>query len=754
MATVPIPESDYDDEPATGNSGDVFERAMRRFDSVAVPQQEMRATSLGDRRFPLPGGMWEGEWAEQFANMPKPEIDKITPNLEKIETDYRENELDVEFVPSSDADKDTAETIADMYRADAHNFKSSQAHQNAFQEGIRGGFGAWRMSTDYADPDDDDSDEQRVNPGLVIPDADQSVFFGPHVLYDASDADWAFVVTAWDRADADEKWGAQPDFPLIKWAWAWDWFRPEVTQIAEYYEIESVADVRYTFTQAQSGEEQRYYKSEMINGQSAELKKQGWTRKSRNCKRRRVHKYIMSGETILKDCGYIAGGCIPIVPYYYRREIVDNMIRWRGFVSKYKDPQRVYNSAVAKVIETNAISPQQTPIIYSEQMNQQTREDWSRRNIDRKSHLELLMVYSSAGDPMPMQVQYLDPPQVQPAAATLLQVASNDLTDQDDNTDQVSANTSAEAIELAQNRVDAKSGIALDNFRQSLLRAGEIYMGMAREVYYEPGRKVDTMTSDGQDGTAELAEPVIDQSGVYRIRNDLTQGKFKVSASVTESTMTKRQKAQRQALELGAAFMQAQAPNDALAAFYTAAENMDGVGIDDLIAYYRQKSIAIGATKPTPEEQQAIQQAAAQKGSQPDPKEVALQQQMEEIASKTQLNQAKVQQTLAKARLETAQSTVLEKAPAVPQGLANAPETPNPVDQVGTLADAHAKVATANLNNAKAAHLQQTMQHQRIKTGLEIQQQGHDQGHDAAQHALAVRQQEHVESQPAKGASE
>lgn len=127
---------------------------------------------------------------------------------------------------------------------------------------------------------------------------------------------------------------------------------------------------------------------------------------------------------------------------------------------------------------------------------------------------------------------------------------------------------------------------------------------------------------------------------------------------------------------------------------------------------------------------------------------------MQERQSKIGLNQAKIQDTQAQAALRNAQSQVLEKAPAVPQGLANAPETPNPVDQVGTLADAHAKVATANLNNAKAAHLQQTMQHQRIKTGLEIQQQGHDQGHDAAQHALAVRQQEHVESQPAKGVGE
>lgn len=748
-----LAESDEDDDAGEADHSDVFDRAMRRADTVMPVQIEQRAMSLEDRRFvTISGAMWEGQWLEQFENMPRPEIDKISMNLEKIETDYRENRLSVEFIASDDADKDTANTINDMFRADAHNFKAQQAWDNAFQEGIRGGFGAWRLATDYADPYDDDSDEQRVNPGLTIVDADQSVYFDPaSILYDASDAKWAFVISAWARADAVDKWGQVADFPVSKeWAWTWEWYRPDATLIAEYYEVESVGDELWIFTQKQSGEEQRYYKSEMLDGQAAELKNQGWSRKSRGCKRKRVRKYLMSGQAILKDLGYIAGDCIPIVPFYYRRDYVDNMPRWRGYVSKYKDPQRVYNSAVAKVIETNSISAQQTPIIYAEQMNATTREQWSRRNVDRLSHLEKLMVYDADGSPVPMQMEYLDPPQVQPAAAALLQIASNDLTDNDDQTDQVAANVSAEAIELAQNRVDSKSGIALDNFRQSQLRCGEIYMSMGREAYYEPGRKVDTMSNDGQDGQAELQEPVIDQSGIYRIRNDLTKGRFKVSASVTESTVTKRQKAARQSMELGASFMQAQSPTDALACFYTAAENFDGEGMDDLIAYFRQKSIGIGATKPTAEEQQAIEQAQQSKAQQPpDPKEVALQQQVQEIASKTALNQAKVQQTLAKARLETAQSTVLEKAPAVPQGLANAPETPNPVDQVATIADAHAKVASANLDNAKADHLHETIRHQRIKTGAELAAQAHGQTMDVAGHQLAVRQQEHVEAQPA-----
>ena len=32
-------------------------------------------------------------------------------------------------------------------------------------------------------------------------------------------------------------------------------------------------------------------------------------------KRKRVHKWILSGAEVLEDCGYIAGECIPVIPF-------------------------------------------------------------------------------------------------------------------------------------------------------------------------------------------------------------------------------------------------------------------------------------------------------------------------------------------------------------------------------------------------------------------------------------------------------
>ena len=60
-------------------------------------------------------------------------------------------------------------------------------------------------------------------------------------------------------------------------------------------------------------------------------------------------------------------------------------------------------------------------------------------------------------------------------------------------------------MDIAATRKDTKSAIYLDNMRQSVQREGEIYLGMAKEIYFEPGRIVETMTEEGEDGDGHPA---------------------------------------------------------------------------------------------------------------------------------------------------------------------------------------------------------------------------------------------------------
>lgn len=735
MADEPLPESDIEDGDVADDSKrleEVWERAMSRFDEVALPEQDLRFEALEDRAFvTLTGAQWEGVFGEQFENSPRPEIDKITKSLEKIETDFRENRLTVEYLPANDeADEDTAETLNGMHRADSHYFKAQQARDNAFKEAIRGGFGAWRLTTDYADPTDPDDEAQRVNPGLTIKDADQCVYFYDGDMYDRSDALAAFVLTADLRSIAEKKWGKEntDPWPANRWPFQFVWQLPDLVLRADYYEIEDVGDTRIILTNDVSGEELRFYKSEIEASEISDFVAKGWKRRTRKVNRKRVHKYIMNGTKVLKDCGYVSGDAIPIVPVYGRLDWINGVAVFRGHVRKRKDRQRIYNSRVAKLVETDSISPREVPIFDPEQISPEMANEWARANIDRLPFLRAMALRNPDGTIASVgPIGKVEPPQVQPATAALLQIAGQDLTDEDENADEVKANVSADAMDIAASRVDAKSGIYLDNMRQSVQREAEIYLGMAREVNFEEGRKVETLTMDGQDGTATLQEPVLDENKVYRIRNDLSRGKYKVVADVQESTTTKRQKTVRQNMEIAGIAKDLQGTQDlAAAALLNAVMNQDGEGMQDMQKFARNKLIALGVVQPTPEEQQQIA-AAAEQEKEPSSADMALQAQAKELESKAQLNAASAAEKLASAHLKGAQAEAVggpSSEPQVPSGLHEA--------------DIVSKLATADLNSAKAAHLRDDMSIKRIRTAHDVD--------------VGQRQQRQAERQPKEAA--
>lgn len=646
----------------------IHERALRRFDLAAIPQQNIRAHSLECRRFiSVPGAMWEGPWGEQFENSIKPEVDKISRGVEKVVTDYRANRIVPDFRPAGKgADPETANTLDGIHRADDYHFKAQQARDNAFEEAVTGGFGAYRLINDLADPYDKDSDEQRINPGMIIVDADQRVFFDPNSkLYDKSDAQWAFVLTAEVKASFEEEW---PDM-LAEWPEhrvevAYDWFQPDIVIKAEYYEVEEENAKLYILKHRLTAEEERWWAEDTDDEELEERRTMGWLVDEDKRKRRRVRKYVMTGAEILEDCGTIAGDQIPVVPVYGKRYFVENVERWRGLVSKRMDAQRIYNSKIGKLAETDSLSPREKPIFLSEQMPPHLANLWSEQEQQRHPYaLVDPVINPNTGEIVAMgPIGKIEPPQVGPVTATLLQIANGDLLEEtNDGADEVIANTSAEAMDIAATRVDSKSGIFLDNMRQSVQREGEIYLSMAKDVYYEPGREVETMTQDGDDGTAKLVEKYTDASGTMRVRNDFTTGRYKVISDVTEATATRRDKTVKSALRTAEVALQAQDMELAQAAILTAIENQDGEGMDELKSFARRKGLSIGLFEPNEDEQAEMEQAA--QNQQPDPMaQVAAAQakeletsaaenmaKTEKIASDIELNRAKTIDTLAEA---------------------------------------------------------------------------------------------------------
>ncbi len=683
------------DETKQGDVSDklaeVHKTAMRRFQDTVIPQQEQRAQSLQARRFvSIPGAMWDGPWGEQFENSIKVEVNKVLRGVRKIENDYRQNRIVPDFRPAgSVSNSETADLLDGLHRADSYFFKAQQARDNAFSEAVKGGFGAYRLTNEYADPYDKDSDEQRINPAMTIVDADQSVFFdGNSKLYDKSDSDFAFVITADTREAAEEEFGKQriEDWDTSLRQRTYDWYTPDLVRKCEYYDVEQVSEKLWTFTHPLTEVQERWWDSEVDAEYRKEKRDTGWKIESQNRKRKRIRKYLMNGSEVIKDQGYIAGCNIPIVPVYGAREYIDGQERFKGHVVDKMDAQRLYNAKVSKLAETDALAPREKPIFAASQMPPHLALQWQRQEIDRHAYALIEPLF----DPSSGQIVSAGPlgmvqaPQVSPVTAALMQIANTDLTEDDANqADEVKANTSAEAMDIAATRVDAKSGIYLDNMRQSVQREGEIYLDQCREVYFEPGRIVETMTEDGDDGEAELHQMVTDpKTGESKIINDLQRGKYKVIADVTEATATRRDKTVKRMIEMAEVAIQAQDMEGAQALFGTAVINSDGEGIGDLHKWWRARMVKLGVVEPSDEEK-ATMEAAAQQAGQPDPvseaQVAALAAGAEKDSSAAKLNDAKTVTERANAMLKAAQADAVG-------GPASVPETPSGLDQAERLA--------------------------------------------------------------------
>jgi hypothetical protein len=697
MAAAPAEEPDSaleEQNTSKGKLKDVHERAMRNFEISVTPQLEQRSLCLIARRFVnIPGAMWEGDFGECFPDEIKMEIPLIKEGIDKIKRDYNEHRIVPDFRPAGDkGNDDSAENLNGMYRADANCYGSDEAWDIAFGEGVDGGFGAYRLTNEYADPYDKDSDKQRINPGYAIPDADQRVFFGPSDRYDKSDAPYAFVITAHARALwEDEHPDATVDWPVERLDPVYDWYAPDVVKTAEYYEVEEVTEKLFVLTHSLSQIEERYWDSEIDDDELADLKKMGWKVKVQNRRRKRVHKYQLSGAEVLADLGLIAGDRIPVAPFYGKRTFVDGIERYEGYTQSKMDVQRAYNIAFSRIMETSTQAPRNIPIFLSSQVPPHIADMWARQIVDRHAYAVVEPVIDpQSGQMIPSgPIGEVPAPQVDPNAAAVLQIARTDLTEnQQDGADEVKANTSADALEVAAQRVDAKSGIYLDNWRKTTKAGGEIYLCMASDVYYEPGRDVETQDEEGNEGTATLVKQYTDQRGSSGYLNDFTNGHYKCVVKVTEATATRRDKTVKACLNMAEMFMQLD-PELAKAAGITAVANMDGEGMSDLQKFARKRALLAGLAEPTDEEKAEMQQEA--QNQQPDPN-------AELAAAKTADLAASAKQRQADTMLKVAQATAIggpEQAPAVPDGLEAAHKA----------ADITKKVAEADHIRTQTAHL-------------------------------------------------
>jgi hypothetical protein len=634
--------------------------ALRQYNDIQTALRDERLQCLQDRRFySICGAQWEGPLYDQYENKPRFEVNKIMLSVIRIVNEYRNNRITVDYIAKDGAEDSLADTCDGLYRADEQDSVANEAYDNAFEEAVGGGIGAFRLRTVYEDDEDEDNDRQRIIFEPIF-DADSSVFFDLNSKrQDKSDALFCFVVNSMTRESYKETYNDDPtDWPKIIHQYEFDWATPDVVFVAEYFKVEEVAETIRIF-QSIDGTEEKYRQDDFRNDETLEetlLAIGSVEVRQRKIKRKRVRKYIMSGGKVLEDAGYIAGNCIPVVPVYGKRWFVDNVERCMGHVRLAKDAQRLKNMQLSKLGEISALSSVEKPILTPEQVAGH-QIMWADDNLKNYPYLLVNPITGADGS---TQVQgplaYTRSAQIPPAMAALLQITESDMKEilgASSQGEQIVSNISGKAVEMIQTRLDMQTFIYMSNFAKGMKRSGEIWLSMARDIYVEEGRKMKVIGRTEEVSTVELMRPKVSETGEVIMENDLSRAKFDVNVDVGPSSSSKRAATVR-ALTGMMAITDDPQTKQVLQAM--AMMNMEGEGISDVRDFFRKQLLRLGVVKPTEQEAEVLAQEQQMQSQQVDANSIFLQAAAEEATAKAAQARASVIKTVADAGLAKAKT--------------------------------------------------------------------------------------------------
>ena len=638
----------------------IHAQALREFDEIQEAARPVRLACLEDRRFcSVEGAQWEGALGDQFANKPRMEMNKVQLAVRRIFSEYRNNRITVDFIPK---DGETGDKMADtcdgLYRADEQDSSAQEAYDNAFEEAVSGGFGAWRLRACYEDEYDDENTKQRIKIEPIF-DADTCVFFDLNAKRrDKSDATRCFVLTGMTRTAYEAEYEDNvSSWPKEITNTYFDWITPDIVYVAEYYRVEEKTEVIHVFRGLDD-------KDMMVPASELEedpeklptLLATGFREvRQKKIKRRVVHKYILSGGKVLKDEGIVAGRYIPIIPVFGQRVFVDGVERCMGHVRLAKDAQRLANMLRSNLAEIASMSGREKPIFTPEQIGQHAMM-WAEDNIKEYPYALVNAITDANGQKVAMgPLGYTKPPSVPPALAALMQIVEVDMQDLLGNQqagEQMQPNMSGKAVELIQNRLDMQAFIYMDNLAVAEKWNGTVWLSMMRDIVVEEGRRMKTVNPQGEAGSVVLNEPGYDaETGEEVVENDITKADFDVVPTVGPSSDSRRAATVR---ALTGMMSITQDPEMLSVLGSMALMNIEGEGMEDVRAWVRKKMVAAGVVEPSDEEK-AEMDAAAQ-NQQPDANTVYLLASAEKQQADARAVDSKIVQTLADAQLKGAQT--------------------------------------------------------------------------------------------------
>tara|TARA_R110000782_G_C14819187_1_gene413724 strand:- start:4226 stop:6382 length:2157 start_codon:yes stop_codon:yes gene_type:complete len=579
---------------------EIHREGVERFETIMSRERDQRALAVEDAKFAhTPDGQWDENSIEKRKDRPRFTINRVAGAIDQLVGDRRQSQTNIKVRPiGGGADMQLAKIYNGLIRNIEGLSKAETAYDMAYDELVTGGYGGWRVLTEFAD---DDAFEQDIRIH-TIDSASTSLFFDPAAkAYDKRDAKFAFLTTLMPVQDFKSTYPdeAEVSFDQERFnsSLCSSWFINETVRIAEYWV--KVPIVRNIALMSDGRVIDLDDEKEVLD----ELEAEGVTISvKRKVKSHRVVMYKMSGSSILEGPNEWAGKYIPLIPAFGKVARIEGKEYVRGLVRNAKDPNRIYNYTVSTEIETTALTP---------------KDPYWITTTQAKGHEVALRTFNIKNQPF---VLYnADPAAPGPPARTGAPSVQSALIAQRQNaTLDIYATTGIEPASLG-NSPELKSGKAIiaqqkmgdrgsfvyaDNLNKSIEYTGEILVDLIPRIY-DTDRVIRVLNIDGTSeeikigkGLAVFNQTISDtQTGDQEIVYDLSRGKYDVVVSTGASFASQREESAQQLIDLTA-----NNPIFASIATDLIAKNLDILESEELTKRVRSQMIQQGLIKPTQDE--------------------------------------------------------------------------------------------------------------------------------------------------------
>ena len=232
----------------------IIKEAMEAFDRAVEAERDNRDHALEDIRFACLDEQWEEtvENDRRLAGRPCLTINKLKPVIRQVVNDSRQNRPSIKVHPcDSKADPETADVISGMIRNIEMSSDADVAYDTAIEHAVSGGFGYWRITTDYALNAVDEDGLREAGAAAFDQDifirriANQFSVYGDPYSQSADSSDWnqchVIETLTKDQFKAKYPKAKETDFTGNKWHDVGSpWLDEETVQVAEYWKREEV----------------------------------------------------------------------------------------------------------------------------------------------------------------------------------------------------------------------------------------------------------------------------------------------------------------------------------------------------------------------------------------------------------------------------------------------------------------------------------------------------------------------------------